>query len=260
MISARQLIFVALVACALASAEEVVALAEEVVSLGTAGNYAILTKTGISTVPTSAITGDIGVSPIAATAITGFGLSLVADGTYSTSTQLDATSKATSASYGGAVATALTAAVGFMEAAYTDAAGRLNPKAGRINIGTGILGVDGQNGGTSAKFTPGVYTWGSDVTVKDTIYFDGGATDVFIMQIAGNLIQVVGVQMELSGGAKAENIFWQVSGFVTMAPGAHAEGILLVKTRVDFLAGSSLNGRVLSQTACNLQLATITQP
>eukprot|EP00445_Apocalathium_hangoei_P043544 CAMPEP_0203971894 /NCGR_PEP_ID=MMETSP0359-20131031/98721_1 /ASSEMBLY_ACC=CAM_ASM_000338 /TAXON_ID=268821 /ORGANISM="Scrippsiella Hangoei, Strain SHTV-5" /LENGTH=54 /DNA_ID=CAMNT_0050909903 /DNA_START=21 /DNA_END=182 /DNA_ORIENTATION=+ len=30
------------------------------VDLGTAGNFAILSKAGISTVPTSAITGDIG--------------------------------------------------------------------------------------------------------------------------------------------------------------------------------------------------------
>ena len=44
------------------------------VLLGTAGDFAILSKTGISTVPTSAITGDIGVSPIAAGAGAGFSL------------------------------------------------------------------------------------------------------------------------------------------------------------------------------------------
>jgi len=44
------------------------------VNLGTAGNYAILAKTGISTVPNSVITGNIGVSPIDSTAITGFSL------------------------------------------------------------------------------------------------------------------------------------------------------------------------------------------
>src|SRR3989339_1670007 len=46
------------------------------VNLGTAGNFVILTKSGISTVPSSAITGDIGVSPIDQTAITGFSLIL----------------------------------------------------------------------------------------------------------------------------------------------------------------------------------------
>ncbi len=48
-------------------------------NLGTAGNYVILAKSGISVVPTSKITGDIAVSPAAATYITGF--SLIADST-----------------------------------------------------------------------------------------------------------------------------------------------------------------------------------
>jgi hypothetical protein len=39
--------------------------------------------------------------------------------------------------------------------------------------------------------------------------------------------------------------------------GAHLEGILLVYTDVTFVTGSSLAGRVLTQTACNLQKATI---
>ena len=44
------------------------------VNLGSAGNFVVLAKSGISTTGSTAITGDIGVSPIAATAITGFGL------------------------------------------------------------------------------------------------------------------------------------------------------------------------------------------
>ena len=49
------------------------------VNLGTAGNFVILAKTGVSTVPLSAITGNVGVSPAAATYLTGF--SLTADAT-----------------------------------------------------------------------------------------------------------------------------------------------------------------------------------
>ena len=44
------------------------------VNLGSAGNFVILSKTGISTTGTTQIIGDIGVSPVAATYITGFGL------------------------------------------------------------------------------------------------------------------------------------------------------------------------------------------
>jgi hypothetical protein len=56
-----------------------------------------------------------------------------------------------------------------------------------------------------------------------------------------------------------EKIFWQVAGNVAVGAGAHLEGILLVMAEVLFLTGSSLNGRVLAQTACNLQMAMITE-
>jgi hypothetical protein len=38
------------------------------------------------------------------------------------------------------------------------------------------------------------------------------------------------------------------------------QGVILAKTKVDFITRSSLTGRVLTQTACNLQQATITEP
>jgi hypothetical protein len=50
----------------------------------------------------------------------------------------------------------------------------------------------------------------------------------------------------------------QVSGNAVVGAGAHMEGILLVKTDVMFVTGSSLRGHILKQTACNLQMATIT--
>jgi hypothetical protein len=55
------------------------------VNLGTARNFAILSKAGISATGTTRIDGDIGVSPAAATYITGFGLVRDASGIFSTS-------------------------------------------------------------------------------------------------------------------------------------------------------------------------------
>jgi hypothetical protein len=44
------------------------------VPLGTAANYAILAKTGVSTVPSSAVTGNVGLSPAARPFLTGWSL------------------------------------------------------------------------------------------------------------------------------------------------------------------------------------------
>jgi hypothetical protein len=96
------------------------ATAIETVDLGTAGDYVILAKTGISTVPDSFFIGDIAVSPIAAAAITGFDLIIDSDGLFSTASQL--TGKAYAVDYASPSPIELTTAVGDMETAYTNAA------------------------------------------------------------------------------------------------------------------------------------------
>jgi len=243
-----------------AACNTLVSAKEANVELLSAGNYVILSKTGISTVPDSVINGDIGVSPIAGEAMTGFSMAMDSGGEFSTSSQL--VGKAFAADYSAPVPAHLTTAVSAMETAYTDAAGRANVDAARINLGGGILG--GDFGGATTKLTPGVYTFDTDVNIASTIHFEGASgkddSDVFIIQMTGNLKQAANTKVILTNGALAKNIIWQVSGNVKVMAGAHMEGILLVKTDVLFVTGSSLSGRVLAQTACNLQMATITEP
>ncbi|CAE8618266.1 unnamed protein product [Polarella glacialis] len=233
---------------ALGAIASVSALGPDAVNLGTAGNYAILSKAGISTEPTSAITGDIGVSPIAATAITGFSLTADSTNVFATSTQV--TGKVYADDYHPPTKSALTVAIGDMETAYTDAAGRLNPDS--ENLGSGDLG--GQTLG------PGLYAFSSSVKIPTDCTISGSATDKWIFQMSGDLTMAANTKVILEGGALASNIVWQVAGFVKVKTGAHMEGILLVKTKADFLTGSSLNGRILAQTAVNLQSSTVTQP
>jgi hypothetical protein len=227
------------------------------VLIGTAGNYAILAKSGISS-DSSVITGDIGVSPIAATAMTGFDLILEDKGQYSTTAQVT-NGKAYAADYGGPTAVALTTAVSDMETAYTDAAGR-STGFQKLNLGKGHLGGTFFND-TTLVLTTGVYTFGSSVTIEGNIAFKGNSTDIFIIQIAGDLSQDAGTIVTLvdstgvSGGANsalAENIFWQVAGQATVMANAQMKGILLVKNAVTFQADSSLEGRVLTQKRCDL--------
>lgn len=230
--------------------------------LGTAGNYAILTKTGVSTVPGSTITGNIGVSPIAQGGITGFGLEFPTGiTTYKTDTSNQIVGKVYAADLGSPTPSQLTTAVSDMETAYTAAAGRLNPDATRINYGSGLLGV-GSFGTLANPLTTGehgVYTFGTDVIINGDLYLSGDENSVFIIQVAGNVVLSANTKMTLLGGVLPENIFFQVSGYVSAEAGAHVEGIILAKTHVAFVTGSSLNGRVLAQTACTLQMTTITE-
>jgi hypothetical protein len=236
------------------------------VNLRSAANFAILAKTGITTVPSSLITGNIAVSPIAAAAMVGFDLALDSDLEFSTDTfssgVVQIIGKAYASNYGGLTPSTLTTAVSDMLTAYIDAEGRLNSDASRKNINTGTLG--GVNfGGPDSPLTPGVYTFTTSVGLTGDIHLQGSASDIFIIQIAQNLVQGAGFSVFLDptwvGTPKAENIFWQVAGYVSVGAGAHMEGIILGKTAVTFISGSSLNGRILAQTAVTLGQATITQ-
>jgi hypothetical protein len=227
------------------------ATAADNVNLGTAGDYVILTKSGISTVPASAITGDIGVSPIAATAITGFGLTLESGGQYSTASQI--TGRAVAADYGGAAATALTLAVGDMQIAYAFAAGHTADADTNEQIFNELNGGDI----TGLTLTAGVYTFKTDISIiSGEITFTGTDTDIFIIRTTGSLKQAASTNVILDG-VLAKNIFWQVAGQVEVGAFASMKGIILVKTDALFMTGSSLLGRVLAQTACNIQMATI---
>jgi hypothetical protein len=218
------------------------------VNLGTAGNYVILSKSGISTVPTSAITGDIGVSPISSTAITGFSLSHWVASSFATSAQV--TGKVYAPDYSAPTPAKLTTAVGDMQTAYTDAAGRSTPNF--TELGAGQIG--------GLTLVPGLYKWSTSVLISSDVTLSGGPNDVWIFQIAGKITQANGTKIHLAGGALAKNIFWQAAGLVALGTTSHFEGIILSKTLISLATGASINGRLLAQTAVTLQGNIVTTP
>ena len=222
-------------------------LAKDAVNLGTARHFAILAKSGVSTVPPSAITGDVGVSPAAATYLTGFSQTADASKRFATSTQV--TGKLYAATYAAPTPSELTTAVGNMEVAFVDAAGRA---AGMTELGAGNLG--------GKTLTPGVYKWGTGVLIPTDITLSGSATDVWIFQIAKSLTISSGASVLLAGGASAKNVFWQVSGLVDVGTTAHCEGTILSKTSITLGTGASVNGRLLAQTAVEIRSSTVVKP
>jgi hypothetical protein len=218
------------------------------VNLGTAGNFAILSKSGISTVPASAVTGDIGVSPIGSSAITGFSLMHTAGSTSATSAQI--TGFAYASDYAEPTPDNLTAAISDMQTAYNDAAGRTSPDF--TELGAGQIG--------GLTLVPGLYKWSTDVLISANVTLAGGPSDVWIFQIAGKIIQANGVKVILSGGALAENIFWQSFGVVSIGTTAHCAGTIMAETAITLGTGASVTGRLLAQTAVTLESNTVTVP
>ena len=220
------------------------------VNLGTAGNFVVLAKAGISVTGATHVTGDLGVSPVAATYITGFGLIMDASNTFSTSSLV--TGRVYAADYTAPTPAKMTTAIGDMQTAFTDAAGR-TPSTGYTELYAGDL--------TGKTLTRGVYKWGTGVLVSaGGVTVSGSSTDIFIFQIAQDLTVANSAAVTLVGGAQAANIFWQVSGKVTIGTTAAMSGVILCQTNIAISTGASFNGRALAQTAVTLDANAVTDP
>lgn len=220
------------------------------VNLGTAGNFVILTKSGISTTGVTSITGDIGVSPAAATALTGFGLIMDTNG-QSSHTPI-VSGKAYASDYAVPTPAKMTTAVSDMETAFTTANGLTTPAP--------IVGL--YAGDISGRILPaGLYKWSTGVLVTNAgVTLTGGPNDTWVFQIAQNLTINNNAKITLLGGAQAKNIFWVVTGQATLGSNSDVSGIILSKTLISLNTGAKVNGRLLAQTAVTLNASTVIQP
>jgi len=218
------------------------------VNLGTAGNFVILAKTGVSTTGTTAVVGDIGVSPVAASYMTGF--SLIADSTNTFATSSVVTGQLFAADYAAPTPAVLTTAVSDMQTAFTDAAGRTTPDFTELGAGD-ISGL---------TLVPGLYKWGTGVSITQGVTLSGGADDIWIFQIAQDLIVNNSAIVTVTGGAQAKNIFWQVSGQANLGTAADFQGIILSQTLISMNTGAKMTGRALAQTAVTLNATAVTAP
>ncbi|KAL8290611.1 hypothetical protein RQP46_002869 [Phenoliferia psychrophenolica] len=218
------------------------------VNLGTAANFAILAERGISTDPSSAITGNIGVTPSEASYITGFSLDQVTGNNYSSSSQV--TGRVYAANYINPTPFNLRIANGDSNTAYVDAMGRSNPDY--FNLMGGNIG--------GLRINAGLYKWTTDVYINNIVRLVGTDTDQFIFQISGVLTVASAVHVVLLGGVKPENIFWAVTGGCAMGTSSVMQGVVSSQTKIFMDTKSSITGRIFAQSAVSIYQATITEP
>ncbi|HKP98248.1 MAG TPA: ice-binding family protein [Fibrobacteria bacterium] len=217
------------------------------VNLRSTAKFAVLAGSLISNIPASAITGDIGLSPAAGSNITGFGTAEVTGTIFTVGPPGPEGSLAD--------ASGLTEAKGDLTLAYNDAAGRVpEPTGGFLNPGSGNVGGMTLVPGLY-KFSGGAAVAGSDLTLA------GGADDVWIFQIASDLNVGSGIQVILSGGARAANVFWQVGTSAILGTTSAFKGTILADQSISLNTGATLEGRALASIAAvTLASNAVTRP
>jgi len=225
-------------------------------------NFAIVSETGITNTGshTSSITGNIGSSPITAAAMNNVFCSEITGTIYGVDAAYVGSGNQTCFAGNPPLAnkTLIDNAVLDVGTAYGDAAGRTIPDGTELYAGN----LGGQT------FAPGLYKWSTDVSIPSNVTLSGGANDVWIFQIAGNLSIAsgasvpAGIKVLLVGGAQASNIFWQVGGNTGATLGTYStfNGTILSSKQVIAQTGAVLNGRALAQTQVTLDASTVSVP
>jgi hypothetical protein len=183
--------------------------------LGAAADFAIFTSIGAATAaaPLSQITGDVGSNSAGGTS--GFGN---INGTMHTND--------------GSSALAATD----LSIAYA-------------NLGAQIPGATiGSAIGGGQVLLPDVYFVNLAASLVDSLILDGGGDPnaCFVFQIDGALTTAASASIILRNGTNACNVFWRVSGAVTMEVNTFFKGTIIAEGAIDLRVGVDLEGRALS--------------
>jgi hypothetical protein len=227
-----------------------VSAAPVTVQLLTSANFAVLSKAGVSDIPTSTISGDVGVTPASGTTITGLTCAEVTGTIYSVDASPALPCRQTNP---GLLTTAMTHAT----AAYVDAAGR--------PFDTDYAAVDNPLGGKT--LVAGVYRFGHAPTANliGNLTLNGDADAVWIFQATSDFVTSSSSTVTMTGGAQACNVFWQVSSSATLGSSSTLRGTVLANTSISVGTSATVEGRLLAGTqapsgAVTLDRDTITKP
>lgn len=194
-------------------------VAQGSIELGGASNLAVLAGSAITNTGATSVTGDMALSP--GSSIGGFPPGVLVgtihiNDAIATQAKLDLT------------------------IAYNDAAGRSS---------VDIVTLSGNIGGLT--LTPGLYKSTSSLAISSgDLTFDAkeNSSAVFIIQVASSFTVTSGRQVFLKGGAKAENIFWQIGSSATFGTTSVFKGTIMAMQSITFSTGASLDGKALART------------
>ncbi len=108
--------------------------------------------------------------------------------------------------------------------------------------------ISGNQGGST--LAPGVYKSTSSLSIEGaplTLDAGGDENAVWIFQIESTLTTTVGGNVILAGGAKANNVYWQVGSSATLGSGTDFKGNILALVSITMNSGATIDGRLLAR-------------
>jgi len=185
------------------------------VPLGSAGSFAVLGGSTVTSTGLTVLVGNLGVSP--GTSITGFGPGVVHGTTYA----------------GGPVAAQAQAD---LSTAYNNVVARKYATAVPADIG-------------GMTISPGLYDAPVSLGISGTVTLDGrnDENSMFIFQIPSTLTVGVSSKVVLINKADACNVFWQVGSSATLNTASKFKGTIMAAASISVGSGVKMRGRLLTE-------------
>ncbi len=194
--------------------------------LGIAQSFAAMAYSSIVSSPTSTIKGKVGLKPGRRTLIALDAKTEVEGGSDNVYSADDTGDKAIY----------LTLAREDLISAYREAAARETDKD-KVEAYAGNIG--------GKTLPPGIYKWSNGVVIDSDVILEGNSKDIWIFQITGDVAVASGVNFKLLDGAKARNVYWQISGKVTLEANTKVPGTMMSQLTFEMKNSAKLNGRAL---------------
>lgn len=187
-------------------------------SLGSAADFAVLAATSVTNTGATTIVGSVGVSPGAA--ISGLPAGQPTGGTIHAGDGIALQAK------------------GDLISAYT-----------ALVLMTCDSTLTGQDLG-GQTLPPGVYCFDTSAPLTGTLTLDGqgDGNAVFVFQIGSTLTTAANAVVDLIGGAKPANVYWQVGSSAVLATDTVFQGNIVALTSVTLTTRVRLTGRALALT------------
>ena len=145
----------------------------------------------------------------------------------------------------------ISTAVSDMETAFTNANG----------LTTSVITELGSGDITGMTLVPALYKWSTGLLISASgVTLTGGPNDTWVFQIGQGMTVANGAIIHLAGGAQAKNIFWIAASNAEIGTTVDFSGNIISQTKIVLNAGSKVTGRLLGQTAVNLDAATVIFP
>jgi type VI secretion system secreted protein VgrG len=215
------------------------------IDLNTAGDFAVLSGSTVTSTGETVIAGNLGLWP--GTAVTGFPTGQLTGGS-------------------------IYAADALAQSGNTDLVSAYTAIAGQ----PGAVVLTGDLGGRI--LTPGLYSFASSAQLTGTLTLNaqGNADAQFAFQIGSALTTASASLVQMIDGGSGDDVFWQVGSSATLGTQSHFLGNVLAQNSITLDTGAALScGRALAETgavtlndntisdaasACNAEVPTIAEP